>query len=251
MNTRTYAPEQAQWQRAVDGDRDSFEAAVAPLQDLLLRAARQQVALERRSGRLSEDALTPEELYGETLLRAWTHRAGFGNAKLGFRAWLLGLQHRTLGRLAAAEADYDDRKAISLDEEVPTREEYDAVEEQLYEFREPFEVTTYEDIIPGSTPDDVEIDVEGRPDRALSEAERELLLDADLDMDVNARRVALFHGEFELSLEETSQILDLSLRDTAENYDLARNTLHERIGTRDIPENPSDAIDSYTGDPVS
>lgn len=250
MNTRTHAPDEAQWQRALGGDRDAFEAALAPYQDLLMHASRRQVAVERRAGRLREDALTPEELAGETLLRAYDHREEFDPRRLSFRAWLLGLQHRTIARLAADEAGYDDRKAISLNEEVPVNEEQDAVEEAMYDFRQPFEVTTYEDIIPGSTPMDVEIDVEGRSESALSEAERELLTDDDLDMDVTSRRVALFHGEFELSLEEVSQILDASLKDTAEAYDLARMTLRERIGSRAERESDSPAVDSYTGDPI-
>jgi DNA-directed RNA polymerase specialized sigma24 family protein len=246
MDTRTYAPAPERWQRALDGDRDAFEEAVAPLQDDLLDAARRQVAVERQAGHLREDALTPEELAGEALLRAYEHRAGFDPKRLRFRAWLLGIQHRALARLAAEEASYDDRKAISLNEEVPTREDEDAVEEEFYNFRQPFTVTTYEDLVAGSAPDDVEIDLD-RPDR-LTDEERALLDTADLEP--TARRVALFHDEFELSLEEVAQILNTQLNDVAESYNLARTTLRERLGNEPLPEDDSPAVDSYTGDPL-
>ena len=247
MDTRTYAPPPAAWQRALDGDRDAFGEAVAPLQEDLLEAARRMVAVEQRDGHLRPEALNPEELVGETLVRAYEHRAGFDPRRLRFRAWLLGIQHRALARLAADEAGYDDRKAISLNEEVPTNEDQDAVEEQYYEFRQPFEVTSYGDLIPGSTPEDVEVDIEGREGR-LTDEERALLDTADIEP--GARRVALFHDEFALSLAEVAQILGRSLNETAEEYNLARTTLRERIGSRELPEDDAPAVDSYTGDPI-
>jgi RNA polymerase sigma-70 factor (ECF subfamily) len=247
MDPRTYVPRPELWQRVLDGDSASFEEAIAPLQEALLGAARRQVDIERAAGSLREDALTPEELVGETLLRAFEHRAAFDARKLSFRAWLLGIQHRALARLTADEAGYDARKAISLDEEVPAREEFDDVEEAMYEFRQPFEVTTYEDLVAGSAPDDVEIDLDGRSG-PLTEDERALLAEADLAP--TARRVALYHGEFELSMEEVAQILNVGLNDAASSFNLARTTLRERILPRDIPEPDGPAVDSYTGEPL-
>lgn len=240
------SPSPAEWQQALGGDRDAFEAAVAPFQDELMRTARRLVALEQRDGRLREDALAPEELVGETLVRAFDHRERFDAGRMSFRAWLIGLQHRTLAHLAAAEHRYNDRKAISLDEEVPTNERQDAVEEAMYEFREPFDVLTYEEVIPGSIPADVEVPLrDGTP---LSDEEWALLDQADLDP--TARRVAVFHDEFELNFEEVAQIMNVQLNDVAESYNLARTTLRERIGsTRDFGEDDP-KTDSYTGDPL-
>jgi len=247
MDPRTYAPSNVLWQPALDGDSEAFEEAVAPLQETLMASARRQVEVERSAGNLRPDALTPEELVGETLLRAFERRAEFDRRRSSFRAWLLGIQHRALARLQADEAGYDLRKAISLDEEVPINEETDAVEEALYEGEQPFEVTTYENLIAGSAPDDIEIDLDGRSGQ-LTDEERELLATADLEP--TARRVALFHGEFQLSMEETSQILNVALNDAAEAYNQARMTLRERIQPRDIPEPDGPAVDSYTGEPL-
>jgi RNA polymerase sigma-70 factor (ECF subfamily) len=247
MSDRPYAPAPDTWRSAIDGDSEAFEESVAPLQEKLLAAARRQVDVERAAGNLRVDALAPEELYGETLLRAFEHRASYDPRRLSFRAWLLGIQHRVLARLTADEVAYDARKAISLDEEVPTREEFDDVEEALYEGHQPFEVTTYEDLVAGSAPDDIEIDLAGRTE-PLDEEERALLATADLEP--TARRVALFHGEFALSMDEVAQILNVQLNEVAASYNQARTTLRERIGTREVPEPDGPAVDSYTGDPI-
>ena len=128
------------------------------------------------------------------------------------------------------EARYAARNAVSLDEEVPQNETQDAVEEALYEFRQPFDVTTYENLIAGSAPADVEIAFnDGRHSLdQLTEEERAFLEREDLDLSSDARQVVLFHDEFALTLPEVAQILDYSLKDTAEALSLARTTL--RVG---------------------
>jgi RNA polymerase sigma factor (sigma-70 family) len=247
-----YRPDDARWQRALDGDRDAFEEAVAPLQDDLLRFARRQVSLQRRLGQLSPDELTPEELAGDGLVTAFDRRAHFDPSRMRFRAWLFGLQHRALVRVLRQEARYAARNAISLDEEVPQNETQDAVEEALYEFRQPFDVTTYENLIAGSAPDDVEIAFnDGRHSFAqLNEEERAFVERADLDLSSEARQVVLFHDEFALTLPEVAQILDYSLKDTAEALNLARATLREQIGSIEEFRDDGDDVDSYTGDPT-
>ena len=246
MNLSHYAPDAERWAQALGGDRDAFEACVEPLQDFMLRAARRQVAVERQAGRLRTDALTPEELTGEALVRAWDGRAGFDPAQLEFRAWLLGLQHRALARLAADERRYDDRKAISLDEPVPTNAAQDAVEEAMYEYRDPFDVVNYEDVIPGQNPDDVEVEVGGRGGE-LSGAERAFIAGADM---AQSDRIALFHGEFDIPMDQVQQILNVQLNDQAEGYNLARTPLRERIGSTEDFADDDPKVDSYTGDPL-
>jgi DNA-directed RNA polymerase specialized sigma24 family protein len=252
MNASAAAPDDSLWQRALNGDRDAFEAVIVPLHDDLMRFARHQVNLQRRLGRLQRDELTPEELMGEGLVAAYERRAHFDAARLPFRSWLLGLQHRALARIMRREARYASRKAISLDAEVPQNETQDAVEEALYEFRMPYDVTTYENLIPGSAPADVEIrlDQNGHSVEQLSEEERAYLEREDIDLSAEVRQVALFHDEFELTLPEVAQILDYSLKDTAEALNLARTSLREQIGSVEELDDPDDAIDSYTGDPV-
>jgi RNA polymerase sigma-70 factor (ECF subfamily) len=251
-SNRMYRPDDALWRRALDGDRDAFEEAVAPLQDDLLRFARRQVALQRRLGRLTQDELTPEELVGEGLVAAFDHRDRYAPKRMRLRAWLFGVQHRALGRVLRQEARFAAQQGISLNEEVPNDERYDAVEEALYEFREPFDVTTYENLIPGSAPADVEITFDkGRhaPER-LNEQERAFIEREEVALAADARQVLLFHDEFDLSVPEVAQILDYSLKATAEALDLARTTLREQIGSVEDLADEQDDIDSYTGEPI-
>ena len=252
-SNRMYRPDDALWRRALDGDRDAFEEAVAPLQGDLLRFAHRQVALQRRLGQLKPDELTPEELMGDGLVTAFDRRDRFDAKSMRLRAWLFGLQHRALVRTLKQEARYAARSAISLNEEVPQNESQDAVEEALYEFRQPFDVTTYEELIPGSAPADVEITFDGgaHARERLSAEERAFVDREDVDLPSDARQVVLFHDEFELSLPEVAQILDYSLKDTAEALNLARASLREYIGSAEDLTDEGDDVDSYTGEPVA
>jgi RNA polymerase sigma factor (sigma-70 family) len=234
------------WDRAVGGDRDAFEEALEPHNDTLMEAARRKIAARIDEGELREGALNAEELAGETLIRAFDRRSDFDPDRMSFRAWLLGIQYRTLNRLVRDEHRYDDQKAISLDAEVPPREGRDAVEEDFYEFRQPFDVTTYEDIIPSQQPGDVEIDAS----RALSREELDFL-DAS-GLSAEQRHLIEFHDEFELSLSEIAQIMEYSLQDTAEALGEARVHVRHYIGSADADELAEDEpIDSYTGEPIS
>lgn len=240
-------PDDALWSRALDGDSDAFEEAVAPYQELLLRDARRKVNRSRRSGALERDDLTPEELVGETLLRAHRHRARFQNQKLSFRGWLLGLQYRMLQLLTRQEQRYHRQKAVSLDENLPPDERTNAVEEEFYEFNLPYDYETYGDIVPGSQPDDVIIYAGDEDRKRLTEDEIRYLDEADLDP--STRTVIEFHDEFELTLPEIAQIMDSSLKDAAEAVEQARVNLRQRIGSTDADDIRRDRrTDSYTGD---
>lgn len=249
-------PAAESWRRALDGDRDAFEEALAPYTAALREAAERQLEVERDlvSGEPVDGAavvdLTPEELVGEALLRAWDLRDRFDGQRMGFRAWLLGLQTRSLARFAQRESRYAARKAISLDEELPTNEDQDAVGEQFYEFRQPFDVDTYEEVVVGPEPADPEVGSRNRSlDEAdLSDEDREALADAEFAAEV--RQAAVLHDEFEVSLPEVAQILDASLKDTAAYLSLARTTLFDHIGSTDDGHDDDPAVDSYTGDPL-
>ena len=236
------------WARAQTGDRDAYESAVAPYQDALMTAARRQVDVARATGDLAETALTPEELVGETLVRAYDLRDRYDADAMGMRAWLLGLQTRSLARLRRADALYAERKAISLDAPVPTGEDQDAVGESFFEFRQPYDVTTYEELFAGSAPADVELSQDRLAEARLSDRERDALADAELSAE--GRDAVLLHDEFELSLAETAQILDASLKDTAEAVNAARVTLRQRLGSTEDLAGDDPTTDSYTGDAI-
>lgn len=243
----TPRPPDGLWARALNGDRDAFEEALAPHHDTLMDASRRKIAARIDEGELREGALTPEELVGETMIRAYSHRNSFEPEQMSLRAWLLGIQYRTLNRLVRAEHDYNDQKALSLDAEVPTNEDYDAVEEDFYEFRQPFDVTTYDELIPSQQPNDVEIDPRGR---SLTQEELDYLEASGLAAE--QRHLIEFHDEFELSLSEIAQIMEYSLQDTAEALNEARMHVRHYIGSTDVTDVAEDErIDSYTGEPIS
>lgn len=235
------APSAADWQRALAGDRDAFERALAPYQETLLEHARRQVARYEAEGALGPQDLTPEELFGEMLLRAWQNRTGFAPERMRFAAWLTGLQHRALVRFLREENRHAARRAFSLTDEVPSGEAQDAVQDTWYEFRQPFDVTTYDELIPGSAPDDVAL-------ADLPDDERAAYL-ADA-LDETQRSALLLHDEFDLSLAEVAQILDASLKDTAEAVGAARASLRARLGSVALSDDDEPATDSYTGEPV-
>ena len=244
MPPASAAPSADLWRRALAGDRDAFESALAPYHDDLLSASERLVELHRSTGELGDQTLNPTELVGETLVRAWENRQRYDEGTMGFRAWVLGVQHRALARVMRREARYTQAKGISLDEPVPTGS--DAVEGSLYEFRQPFEIVTYADLVAGSEPIDVDFDPRGN--EPLTDRERQVIASAGLN--TRTREAIVLHDEFDLTVSEVAQIFDASLKDTAEALNLARASVRERLGSADLLSDPSDAVDSYTGDPV-
>ena len=253
-----HSPLPDRWADAVAGDRDAFEAALAPFQDDLLSAARREVETHRKNGDLLRQDLTPEELYGETLIAAYERRAAFNPERFTLRGWMIGLLHRTALSVATDEARYRLRKAFSLDQEVPDGSDENTVQEQLYEFYQPDDITTFGELVAGSQPGDVEIAPNAEDRERLTDAER-ARLDEAIDQGALSgtdRQVLLFHDEYALSMSETAQILGASLQDTAAAINGARMSLRQYAGEAGgdadptLPDDPTDAIDSYTGDPV-
>ena len=248
------------WRRALTGDRDAFNEAVAPHTETLLEAARRQVQIQQQAGALGPDDLTPEELVGETLVAAYDGRQRYDADRLSMRAFLLGLQTRTLRRLARAETTHDARTPISLDDPVPVDESQDAVEEAFYEFRQPFDVETYGDYVPGAVAADASPVEQGTSDLTDDDdnplgatdgtAPNALTPDAQADRLGRAAQAALLHDEFDLSLAEVASIFDESLKEAAETMNLARAGLLERMGSDADYSGEDPATDSYTGDPL-
>jgi hypothetical protein len=119
------------------------------------------------------------------------------------------------------------------------------VEESFYEFNDPFDVTTYEELIPAQSPMDVEVD----PHSRLSDEERARLAEADLSP--QHRQVIELHDEFDLSLSEVAQILERSLHDVAEDVGTARVHVRQWLGSTDVHDvTGDDSMDSYTGEPT-
>jgi len=119
---------EAGWKAALRGDRAAFQATVAPHLEELLGAARRELSYRVALGNFGADDLTPEELVGEALLRAWQDRYR-RPSPLGVKVWLLALLFRVARDLARREAGLRRIPTESLEALVPPEPIYDDDEE--------------------------------------------------------------------------------------------------------------------------
>lgn len=92
----------SEWQKVVDGDRDTFSRLTAPLVPALREAAAQELDYFTGIGELPADVSSPEEIVGEALLRAWRHRHR-RPAGVSLEAWLLKVVYRVVDELVHRE----------------------------------------------------------------------------------------------------------------------------------------------------
>ncbi len=185
------------WQAALDGDRAAFNRLVEPYLDELLRAARRDIRYHRFMKTLRPEDLTPEELVGETLVRAWYSRREKPEA-VRLRAWLLGIQHRVLQKLIERERTERALWAVSLEAPLPPEPLYDD-EESFWEWYQPDDITKWEDVFP----DDVPL-----PDEHLAD---EAVIDR---LDTVPRQALLLRDVHKLTLPEVAYALRLSVSET-------------------------------------
>lgn len=195
-------------------DKEAFEAAIAPHLDTLTAAARRDLQYYRRQGSIRAEDFSPEEIVGEGLIHAWDRRDRFPD-RMSPRGWLLAVQHRALRGLVARQRRLNQEQIISLDAPVPTEgSSSDDTQEWFWEWYQPDQVNTWEEITPGSEPVDTDLPVEGD------------YLDT---LDEDQRHVAVLHHEFEMPMEEVAFALGRSLNEMAEQLNGARTTLRERL----------------------
>lgn len=135
----------AAWARCLNGDRNAFHGLIGPHLDELFAAAQRDIRYHTAVPDLRDGDLTPEELVGETLLRAWRDRRTRPQL-LGLRAWLLGLQFRVLMRIVRQEQLLGRLISVSLEARAPEPPIYDD-DEGFYEWFQPDEVVRWEDIL--------------------------------------------------------------------------------------------------------
>lgn len=141
---------------SAEDERAAFDRLVASHLDELLRAARRELRYRMALGELGRDDLTPEELVGETLARAWDDRHR-RPASLGTRAWLLALLHRVAESIARREMRSRRLAPVSLEARPPPEPFYDD-DEEFWEWYQPDEMTRWEDLAAEPTqltPDEV------------------------------------------------------------------------------------------------
>ena len=216
----------ADWQRVLEhDDRDAFEALAQTHVDDLLHSARHDLDYYVLQGHIQESDLTPEEVVGEALIHAWQHRRQRPE-KMSLRGWLLGTQYRVLRGLVKRQKDYRRDKAVSLDAPVPPAgpEGFDT-QEWFYAWYQPDNHFTWEDVIPGDRPVDVEVPLDQENARLFS--------------DEDVYHVIMMHDEFEMSLPEVAFTMGRAVDELAGQLNQARANLRER-GIRATPPEAMD-----------
>lgn len=206
-----------------DSDQDAFRELVEPYTEVMLRAARRDLEFYLQQEILQESDFTPEEIVGETLLHAWEHR-DVRPEKMGLRSWLLGTQHRVTRGLVNRLRSYRHDKEISLDEPVPTDPDAQDTQEWFWDWYQPEQELTWEDVIPAQQPEDMEVPLTG---------DREELLE-----DTDARHVLVLHDEFEMSLPEVAFTINRSPEAVAELLEIARAGMARRGADDEDVEHP-------------
>ncbi len=200
------------WSAVLDGDRAAFNVLVAPHVEEMIRAARRDIRYHRFLGDLEPSELTPEELVGEALLRAWRSRRR-RPAEVSLRAWLLGIQHRVLQKLIQVEHLERNLWAVSLEDPVPPEPLFDD-DESFWEWYQPEDLTRWEDVIPTDL----------APAETAPAVEEE---ETTYGLDPEPRQVLLLHDEHELSLTEVAFATGRSVRETAVLLKEARRSVED------------------------
>lgn len=207
------------WEKILKGsDKEAFQDVVKPHMDMLLEAARRDLKFYVRNGTLHEGDFSPEELVGEGLIHSWKHR-DVRPSDMPLRSWLLGTQHRVTRGLVGRFRAYRRNKDLSLDEPVSINADALDTQEWFWDWYQPEQELTWEDVIPAREPDDVEIGLDESRERLLEESDR--------------RHALILHDEFQMSLQDVSFTINRSPDAVAELLERARASLRERRGTAD------------------
>lgn len=207
--------------RSLDGDREAFQALVAPHLVELRQAASREIRYREAIGDLAPDDLGADELVTETLARAWRDRHR-RPALLAIRPWLLGLLFRVADHIVRREARQRALADVRLEAPVPEQPIYDD-EESFWEWYQPDEQVRWEDVIasPEPTP---ELEAIVKEPAALAR------------LSPLAHRVLVLHVVHRLALAEVAAGLGIApdevSRHLAEAHDLAAR---ERVAGKGEP----------------
>jgi RNA polymerase sigma-70 factor (ECF subfamily) len=191
---------EALWQASLHGDRDAFQRLINPHLDELFASARRDLHYHSAVGDLRGDEITPEELVGETLLRAWRDRHRRPR-RLDVRPWLLGLQFRVLTRIVRQELLLRDLISVSLEAPVPSGPVYDD-DESFWEWHQPDETLRWEDIVAAEV---------------ATETPAPRLFEQNVPgLSPLARQVLIFRLVYQFSVGEIASSLNLPVRRVSE-----------------------------------
>lgn len=207
--------EREDWQRILrEEDEVSFNALVEPYIGALNRAARHYLNYYVAQGHIPQDAITVEDVVGETLVRAWNFRSSRPE-KMPIRAWLLATLYRVVRSMVMQERAYRRENAISLDEPIPINPQEQATQEHFWEWYQWDDQLDWQDVIPNEVPVDYEV--------SLYDSEATAALDPD------TYHVLMMHDEFEMSLPDVAFTMNRAVNEVAELLDMARADLRERL----------------------
>ena len=201
---------------SLQDERAAFDRLAASHLDELLRAARRELRYRGALGQFGPDDLSPEELVGETLVRAWDDRHR-RPALLGTRAWLLALLHRVAESIAQREMRFRRLAPVSLEASPPPEPLYDD-DESFWEWYQPDDMTRWEDLVAEPTqltPDEV-VDAE---ECLRSLAPRE-------------RLVYVLHDIHRLTPKEVAQVVGVAPQEVLRLLERARRRAGTAPGRR-------------------
>lgn len=185
------------WDKALAGDKAAFQQAIAGALDSLRIAAEHELNYAVSVGDLDEDYLSPDELVGEIIDRAWKSRKR-KPADLEIRAWLHGLLFRVFDAIVRKRWRQRAEESVSLEARVPEPPLYDD-DESFYEWYQPDDVTRWEDVIADGSPS---------PEAVAAALEK-----GKLSLPATPRRLLLLHDRLEVSLASSARILNLKVRE--------------------------------------
>jgi RNA polymerase sigma factor (sigma-70 family) len=197
------------WNAGLRGERDGFQAAVAPYLDELLRGAKREIRYRVALGEFDHDDFTPEGLVGEILIRAWQQRHS-RPSPVRLRTWLLALLCKVAQELSRRESRRRRVPRTSLEAEVPPEPIYND-DEEFWEWYQPDEMTRWEDVIeaPTMTPEE-----EAETDEELTHT-----------LDPRARAVFLLCELHRVPLKEATAALNIPLEKAVRLLAQARRDL--------------------------
>jgi RNA polymerase sigma factor (sigma-70 family) len=209
----TVGGSEADWVKALHGERGAFERVVTPHLGTLLDAAVRELRYHNALGDFGGDSPTAEEVVGEVLIRAWRDRKRRpGN--LSTRSWLLGLLFRVIKDLIRRELRFHAPLRKSLEGPPPPPTWYDD-DEGFWEWYQPDEAEHFEDLVGDatSTPEEMAI-ADDHFAHALPPRERQALMLHDV------------HG---VPMPEVAMVLGVSEQEAWRILSQARRSLGETL----------------------
>ncbi len=198
------------WEKILRGDRELFRQTTDPYLKELLQSAQREIAYQCSLQNLERDDLSPEELVGETLIRAWRFRSRRPE-NMSLKGWLLAIQRRRLQQIVQQEKEFRGRIAISLESSVP--KEPESSEEAFYgDWYQPDDFNRWEDLIPDDFP----------TPEVLAEAHEELIHGAEDD----ERDAFYLYHEHQLPVQEVATVIQRTVRQTVSLLQAGTATYH-------------------------